>query len=84
MRPWDRHPPWAHWGFYVVWGIAGTLGPILLFTSLLSQPSDWWIGAALCGVWIATLGLDWLVVRRFRATVEGWTPWEPKWGWLRK
>jgi hypothetical protein len=38
----------------------------------------------LCGVWVATLWVDWLLVKRLRRTVEGWTPWEPKRTWLRK
>lgn len=33
MRPWDRHPPWAHCGFYVVWAVAGSVGPIMLIVS---------------------------------------------------
>ena len=59
MRPWDKHPPWAHWAFYVIWGIAGTLGPIMLFVSLLAgSTTGIWIGIALCLVWGGCLVAD--------------------------
>jgi hypothetical protein len=83
VRPWDQHPPWAHWSFYVVWGIAGTLGPIGLIVGLLSGSSSWLVGAALCALWVADLVVDWLVVRRLMRN-ENWTPWEPTWKWLAK
>jgi hypothetical protein len=51
-------------GFYVVWAIAGTVGPIALIVSLLSDSSRWWIGAVWCGMWITTRWVDWLLVRR--------------------
>jgi hypothetical protein len=70
--------------FYVVWGIAGTVGPVALVVGLLSGSSVWWVGAVFCVVWGVTLWLDWLLVQRLRRTVEGWTPWEPRWSWLRK
>jgi hypothetical protein len=84
MRPWDRHPRWAHWGFYVVWAVAGTAGPLIVIVSLMDGSALWWIGVLLCIVWIATLALDWLLVRRLQRDSPGWTPWEPKARWLRK
>jgi hypothetical protein len=84
MRPWDRHPPWAHWSFYVVWAVAGSLGPIILIVSLLNGTALWWLGMLLCIVWVATLGIDWLLVRRLQRDSPAWTPWEPKGPWLRK
>jgi hypothetical protein len=84
MRPWDRHPPWAHWGLYVVWAVAGSLGPIILIVSLLNGAALWWIGLLLCVVWVAALGIDWLLVRRLQRDSPGWTPWKPKARWLRK
>jgi hypothetical protein len=85
MRPWDRHPPWAHWGFYVVWAIAGTFGPILLVGGLFDMSSAGvWIGIGLCLVWLGSLAVDWLLVRWLEQHVEGWKPWRPpNWRWLR-
>jgi hypothetical protein len=85
MRPWDRHPPWAHWAFYVIWGIAGTFGPMMLVVALLTRSTTGiWIGIALCLVWGGSLAADWLLVRRLQQRVDGWTPWSPPdWRWLR-
>lgn len=80
-RPWDKHPPWAHWGFFVIWLIAGSLGPIALIVGLMNgRSSSVWIGLALCGVWVLDLGADWIVVRTRRNQNPGWTPWEPRIG----
>jgi hypothetical protein len=77
-RPWDKHPPWAHSAFFVVWVIAGTLGPIALLDSLIVGPrGNWWIGLSLCLVWGIDLGIDWLLVRWLRGRVDGWQPWQP-------
>lgn len=86
MRPWDKHPPWAHWAFYVIWGIAGTLGPMMFFIGLLDgSTTGIWIGIALCLVWGGSLAADWLLVRRLQQRVDGWTPWSPPdWRWLRR
>jgi hypothetical protein len=67
-----------------VWAIAGSAGPIILLVSLITGNPLWWIGLVLCVVWVATLGIDWVLVRRFRRDAPGWTPWEPKLHWLRK
>ena len=85
MRPWDRHPPWAHWGFSLVWGIAGTFGPILLIIGLLGgSAAQLWIGIGLCLIWGASLAVDWLVVQWLKQHVDGWSPWRPpQWRWLR-
>jgi hypothetical protein len=77
-RPWDRHPPWAHWSFFAIWVIAGTLGPIALLVSLLSGPrSNWWIGVSLCVIWALDLAIDWLLVRRRQRRDPSWQPWQP-------
>jgi hypothetical protein len=85
MRPWDRHPPWAHWAFYVIWAIAGSAGPLVLIVGLLGQSvGDAWIGIGLCAVWGGSLLVDWLLVRRLEQHVDGWSPWTPPtWRWLR-
>jgi hypothetical protein len=85
VRPWDKHPPWAHPGFYVIWGIAGTFGPIALLVGLLggNTPSVW-IGIGLCLLWGGSLGADWLLVRWLERHVDGWSAWQPpKSRWLR-
>jgi hypothetical protein len=84
MRPWDTHAPWAHWGFYVVSAVAGTAGPIILIVTLIEGNALWWIGMLLCIVWLAALGVDWVLVRRLESVSPGWTPWEPKARWLRR
>jgi hypothetical protein len=76
-RPWDRHPPWAHWGFFVIWITAGTLGPIALVVGLLAGHGNWWIGAALCAVWAIDLGVDALLVRRLHSRDPGCQSWQP-------
>jgi hypothetical protein len=80
VRPWDRHPPWAHWGFFVIWVIAGTLGPIVLIVGLLEGGSTTsiWIGVGLCvcGVWALDLVLDWMAVRVLKARHADLTPWQ--------
>jgi hypothetical protein len=85
MRPWDKHPPWAHWAFYVTWVIAGSLGPILLLVGLWgASAAALWIGVGLCLVWGGSLATDWLLVRWLQEHVEGWSPWQPPgWRWLR-
>jgi hypothetical protein len=78
VRPWDKHPPWAHWSFYVVWAVAGSVGPIFLLVSLIAGPRDlWWIGFVLCCIWLLDLGADWLAVRRLQRNSKGWTAWQP-------
>jgi uncharacterized membrane protein len=78
MRPWDKHPPWAHWAFYVTWGIAGSLGPILLLVGLVSgSVVGLWIGLGLCLLWGGSLAADWLLVRWLQNHVDGWSPWQP-------
>jgi hypothetical protein len=85
MRLWDRHPPWAHPAFYVLWAVTGSLGPIMLIVGLLDgHGGPLWIGVSLCCVWLLSLGADWLLVRRLRQSRPGWTPWEPKSRWLAK
>lgn len=82
MRPWDKHPPWAHWGFFAVWVIAGSLGPIVLITGLLAGSGHlWWLGLALCGVWALDLGADWWIVRQRQHDQVDWMPWEPPSNW---
>jgi hypothetical protein len=77
-RPWDRHPPWAHCSFFVVWGIVGTVGPIALLDGIIDGRSRVLLaGIVLCGAWGLTLGIDWLVVRRLRNRDDSWMPWEP-------
>jgi hypothetical protein len=73
------HPPWAHWGFFITWVIAGTLGPIALLANALSgsAAAGWWVAIALIGVWLASMAVDWLAVRWLRTHVDGWTPWQP-------
>ena len=78
MRPWDKHPPWAHWAFYATWGIAGSLGPVLLLIGLVSgSAAGLWIGLGLCLVWGGSLAADWFLVRWLQAHVDGWSPWRP-------
>ena len=83
MRPWDRHPPWAHWSFYIVWGVAGTLGPVWFVVGLvLGGQRLWLIGLGLCLVWVIDLALNWLLVQRAQRN-PGWQPWQPPpWKWL--
>lgn len=83
MRPWDKHPPWAHWGFFLIWVIAGSVGPILLIVELISGRAIW-IGAAVCFIWMADLGVDWVVVQRLKAGDPHWSPWEPAHRLLRR
>jgi uncharacterized membrane protein len=85
-RPWDNHPPWAHWGFFITWGVAGTLGPIALLENVMngSTAAGWWVAIALICVWLASMAVDWLAVRWLRVHVDGWTPWQPpKRKWLK-
>jgi hypothetical protein len=82
--PWRRllnkHPAWAHWSFGVVWAVTASLGPIALGVALLDGSSDWWIGLAIYGVALLTMGIDWLVVRWLRTHRPGWEAWTPpKW-----
>jgi hypothetical protein len=69
----------------VIWGIAGTFGPIALLVGLLNgTTSSVWIGIGLCLLWGGSLAVDWLLVRWLRQHVDGWSPWQPpKWRWLR-
>ena len=87
VRPWDKHPPWAHWAFYVVWGVSSTFGLMSLGIWVdggLRSTRFLWVGIALCVVWGAALAIDWLVVRCLQEHVEGWRPWRPpNWRWLR-
>jgi hypothetical protein len=75
-RPWERHPPWAHWSFFAVWVVAGTLGPIALVEWIFGI-GHWWRAFVLCGVWAIDLAVDWLLVRRLQRGVDGWRPWQP-------
>jgi hypothetical protein len=87
FRFWDKHPPWAHWALYVVWGIAGTFGPMALgiwVVGGLGPARVLWLGIGLCVVWGVSLTIDWLLVRWLQEHVDGWTPWRPpNWRWLR-
>jgi hypothetical protein len=85
VRPWDKHPPWAHWRFFVIWAIAGSLGPIALLDGVIdSSAISVWLGIVLCLVWAISLAVDWLLVRWLQQHVEGWEPWRPpQWRWLR-
>ncbi len=82
MRPWDRHPPWAHWSFFVVWAIAGTFGPILLIVGLTTGHGVW-VGVALCCVWAVDLAVDAIAVHRAEARDPNWIAWTPGSKWLR-
>ncbi len=85
MRPWDKHPPWAHWVFYAIWNIAGTFGPMGVSIWLVGKALGdhettrlLWIGIVLCVIWVASLAVDWLLVRWLQTHVEGWAPWRPR------
>jgi hypothetical protein len=66
-------------GVFVIWIIAGSLGPIALVVGLLDgRSSSVWIGLALCCVWALDLGFDWLAVRTLTNRDPRWNPWEPK------
>lgn len=75
----DKHPPWVHWSFFVVWAVFGTVGPIWLLIGLIVQPSvGWWVGLALCAVAAVTLVIDAAVAKRLQFRGDGsWAPWEP-------
>lgn len=78
MRPWDKHPPWAHSAFYLVWAITGTFGPIVLIVGLLNgSTTSLWIAISMCLLWGCSLAIDWLVVRWLQRHVDGWKPWRP-------
>ena len=82
-RPWDLHPPWAHWAFWLVAGIVGTIGPIVfLLGAIVRSHPVYLVGLWLCVAWALTLGLDWLAVRQLRRTVPDWQPWQPP-DWIR-
>jgi hypothetical protein len=85
VRPWDKHPPWAHWSFYSIWAITGSVGPIALFVSLINgSTEEILVGIVLCLICAGSLVVDWLLVRWLRRHVDGWTPWRPPHGrWLR-
>lgn len=82
--PWrhllDKHPPWAHWSFFIVWALTASVGPIWFVVGLVSGSGRWWIGLVIYGMALVTMGVDWLVVRRLRRHTPNWKPWEPpKW-----
>src|ERR1700759_5319890 len=78
VRPWDKHPPWAHWAFCVIWVIAGSLGPIALIVGLLNgSTTSLLIGIGFCSLWGLSLTVDWLLVRWLQQHLNGWTPWRP-------
>ena len=79
--PWryvlDAHPPRAHWSFFVIWCLTASLGPIAFLVGVLDGSGTWWMGEAIYGVALVTIGIDWLVVRRLRRDRHGWRPWQP-------
>ncbi len=75
MGPTSTVGPLAFW---LVAGIAGTVGPIAFVGGTIDgSHREWWIGLGLRVAWSVTLGIDWLVVRRLRRTIPGWQPWQP-------
>jgi hypothetical protein len=67
---------------YVVWAIAGTLGPILLLVGLITG-RGLWVGIVFCCVWVLDLIVDATVVRRKKARDSHWRAWSFQSKWLR-
>ena len=80
--PWryvlDAHPARVHWLFFA-WAITASVGPIAFVVGLLDGSGRWWIGLAIYGGALITIGVDWLILQRVRRNPD-WTPWDaPRW-----